>query len=153
MEKLFVTYSIALLMKNLGFNQKCLGYFDEKGELISFSRLDVFWNDNNKLSWNRHIKYIFRKSKSAELMCLAPTWEQVETWLRDVHNIAIIWDIQSGNSCTYNPFKEGFCFEIIKCIGNKTISLPISTNIVHDSYYNGREYNVLKVLEYINTKL
>ena len=153
MEKLFVTYSIAILLKELGFNEPCFGYYDEDNQLMSFPKLNVFWNDNDKLSYNRSIKNIFNKNKSDKLMCLAPTWEQVEDWLRDNHNIAIIWDIQSGSSCTYNPFKKGFCFEIIKGIGNKTTSLPISNNIVHDSYYTGRMYNVLEVLEYLKKNL
>ena len=147
MENLFVTYAIALLLKQLGFNEKCLAYFNDKKTFYLHDHPNAFYTDNEHVE--SYCTNIFSKKINKANACQAPTWEQVETWLRDNHNIAIIWDIQSGSSCTYNPFKEGFCFEIVKGINYKTCSLPVSNNIVHDSYYTGRAYNILEVLEYL----
>jgi len=42
MEKQFVTYEIALKLKELGFNELCFGYFNGDKELMLSKRSDDF---------------------------------------------------------------------------------------------------------------
>ena len=69
MKEQFVTYEIALKLKELGFDEECFGLYKNK---ILFRYYETFtWND-----FSNSIK--------------APLWQQVIDWLREEHGIHII---------------------------------------------------------------
>jgi len=74
MKDQFVTYEIALRLKELGFNESCLGWYS-------------IYRKN--LSINFGYVILENLTKAATL---APLWQQAQRWLREVHHIHIgIW--------------------------------------------------------------
>lgn len=74
---LFVTYEIALKLKEKGFDQPCFGSYYDEGK---FS----FWN------WTVYTDYPYLTKNSVLInMIAAPLWQQVIDWLSDVHNIEV----------------------------------------------------------------
>jgi hypothetical protein len=71
MEKQFVTYDIALKLKELGFNEECLGHYSINGKL-------------HKLHYGT-----CGSSKQTEFEILAPLWQQILFWLDKNHNCRI----------------------------------------------------------------
>ena len=74
MKEQFVTYEIALKLKELGFDELCFGEYiiPENPEL-------EIYQDND---YNMY----YDKPKS---ICLAPLWQQVIDWFREKHNMSI----------------------------------------------------------------
>ncbi len=71
MEKQFVTYPIAKLLKELGFNEKCFGYYSNWGTQEPFLLSCEYGNEKESCQ-------IRRKN----FLCSAPLWQQVIDWLR-----------------------------------------------------------------------
>ena len=59
MEKFFVTYALAIKLKELGFNEPCIAFYDNNKKFI--------YSPNNE--------------KIYSIKTLAPTWEQAFDWL------------------------------------------------------------------------
>jgi len=76
MKDQFVTYEIAKRLKELGFNESCLGYFDKDSQEFIWSvGGTVNHEDGDELEYN----------------CIsAPLWQQAIDWLREKHNIEVI---------------------------------------------------------------
>lgn len=109
MNDIFVTYQLALLAKENGFDNECIkGYFCYTGvendivELL-FPSYEIFGQD-----------YLFKNSvdcipntnpkATVNNNCSAPTWEQLSKWFREVHKIELVvwrWGVTSENFC-YN---------------------------------------------------
>lgn len=87
MEKEFVPYNLALELKDLGFNEKCLGswrqeqeeeWFDPiKGEDIILGSTEIFLREFIGTS---------DMDRSYEL-CKAPLWQQAFDWFREKYNL------------------------------------------------------------------
>lgn len=74
MQRLFVKYELAKLLKEKGFNDNCLGFFNQSKKLI----ISDNYNDYH---------------------LTAPTFEQVIDWLEEKHQIFI----EIGVDCTTYP--------------------------------------------------
>lgn len=72
-EEQFVTYKIALKLKNLGFNDDCFGGYDKDKDLIN-----LLSNPFETSPLSRYPKII-----------KAPLWQQAVKWIREKHNIDI----------------------------------------------------------------
>ena len=73
MEKEFVTYEQALALKELGFDEMCLGYFDSKSEL-------AFNTNGNPISKD----WVWFGNQCLPVdMTLAPLKQQVFRWFRE----------------------------------------------------------------------
>ena len=68
-EKDFVPYEQALALKELGFDEKCFGYFGVENELM----VSVSWNSDFNLQRRNFIS--------------APLFQQAFRWFREKHNI------------------------------------------------------------------
>ena len=75
MKEQFVSYSIALKLKELGFNEHCFGMYCQHGDLQNINLFTS--NDPDNIS----------KRSSFKLICIAPLWQQVIDWFREEHNI------------------------------------------------------------------
>ena len=71
MEKEFVTYEIALALKELGFDEECLGWYNPK-KFVFAVELGFVKNSENWLLLNQ---------------CTVPLWQQAFRWFRDKHNL------------------------------------------------------------------
>ncbi len=73
MKKEFVPHTQALALKELGFDEPCIGYYIETGEWIpaSYSREGTVYPSNTDLlpEW-----------------CAAPIYQQAFRWIREKHN-------------------------------------------------------------------
>lgn len=65
MEKLFVPYGLAVKLKELGFDEKCLAYYSNKDEYLFFSTI----------------------KELPDGFALAPLWQQAIDWFREKHYI------------------------------------------------------------------
>jgi hypothetical protein len=76
MDNEFVTYEQALALKELGFNEMCLGYFDSKSEL-------AFNTNGNPISKD----WVWFGNQCLPVdMTLAPLKQQVFRWFRENHD-------------------------------------------------------------------
>ncbi len=78
----FVPHNIAVLMRNLGFDEPCFGYWShwiEKATLIINPKKSDPYKDvtNHKFSTMYH----FKQSDKRNNCCLAPTWFQLHVWI------------------------------------------------------------------------
>ena len=82
MKKQFVTYKIALKLKELDFDKECLAWFDENKEIRIAP--DVYKKWTSKPLTNLNIIKVFN------IDCItAPLYQQVTDWFREKHNIHI----------------------------------------------------------------
>ena len=99
MEKEFVSYKLAVKLKELGFDEPCCGYYDH-----SIKELDTISSDvcERLCKHDTHIK--------------APTFSQVFRWFREKYNVHMVpskydenrWWIQWGTwtSSVFNTYEE-----------------------------------------------
>ena len=77
MKEQFVTYEIALKLKELGFNEECLAYYHDKTEPYLCRYLD---SNNGAFNINcRHVLF--------DTDCTAPLWQQAIDWFIEKYNI------------------------------------------------------------------
>lgn len=125
MEKQFVTYEIASQLKELGFNEECLGYFKL-----------------NEMENHYHISILMYNKLSSEI--LAPLWQQIIEWLGEKYDIKI--QIEPTHAC-YN-------IGIYKYYEDEDNNLELPTDGLNFKdfldYYECREQAILKAIEIIN---
>ena len=83
----FVPYQLALKLKKLNFNYKCLAYFDSRENLKYCN--DLAFNDNDHIGYHFNLLNIFHIKSSKEKYCTAPTYDQVVNWIRKEYDIVI----------------------------------------------------------------
>lgn len=90
----FIPYEQALILKELGFDEKCYAYYAKhlKFELTFFENARAFWCTNSHASYFTHI--FKRKEKSVN--CTAPTFSQAFKWFRDKHKLNICFSYWNG---------------------------------------------------------
>jgi len=134
MEKQFVTYEIALILKELGFDEPCMARFkirtNELTEVMS-PKLQMFvrTESQEEFRWQ---------------MWSAPLWQQVIDWLIENYDIIITVDM----NCMED---EGFTFYVGNIKSRETIIEDESYGNVN-SYYNARKEAILKTIESIKNK-
>lgn len=79
MKKEFVPYEQACELKQLGFDEECLGYYTYRGELIRYAHFEGKLDD-------------FQTLKNSSLgmsynWCTAPTFSQAFRWFREKYNL------------------------------------------------------------------
>lgn len=79
MEKEFVTYEIALKLKELGFDEKCFGYYSQNDT-----------NDMHYLGIYQEEDYFLSGDVPSIVGPEAPLWQQAIDWFRKRHNMWII---------------------------------------------------------------
>ncbi len=72
MKNEFVTHDIALALKKLGFNEKCLACYDEKGVFgLTVMSIKKYYTNSKEDTWN----------------CAAPLYQQAFRWFREKYNL------------------------------------------------------------------
>ena len=71
MKEQFVTYEIAFALKELGFDERCLGHFDIQSKVLYVGDTEM------------------NVSVLSEILLPAPLWQQVIDWFREKHKIDI----------------------------------------------------------------
>ena len=81
MEEQFVTYEIALKLKELGFDEPCFGFFDK--ELFLFCLVDQESDcEINTITYKNGLNNIIA-DVNYETIIIAPLWQQVWSFLDD----------------------------------------------------------------------
>ncbi len=93
MKHLFVPYELALVVKEREFDEPCLAMYTEEGKRLTYTSVPL--NNTNS----------FWKSSPSEVIP-APTFQQVQDWLREKHNIEIYCPNYYKNSKGYKPQYE-----------------------------------------------
>lgn len=75
MKDLFVPYKQALILKELGFNETCLTFYDLNKNIVK--------NDD----WAHGIDMNSLPNSNWKFSCLAPLYQQVFKWFRDKHGL------------------------------------------------------------------
>ncbi len=96
MKKLFATYEVSKLMSEIGFDENCIGYYDNQ------KRFDL----SDPISNSTYQSYSSCKGYFA-----APLLQQATDWLEEKHQIFI----EIGVDCTTYP---KFCYSVNKFFGN-----------------------------------
>ena len=146
MEKQFVTYEIALSLKELGFNEPCLGFFDK--ELFLFCLVDQESDcEINTITYKNGLNNIIADI-NYETIIIAPLWQQVIDWFRDKHNTNIE-PIRFPNI-----LKWGFVVTDMTIIPkqqtlreNINMSLKVTDVRRFDTFEESREQAILKAIE------
>lgn len=127
MKNQFVTYNIALKLKELGFNEPCLCEWNISEQTNEISLRDVYYGLQG--DWPHRVLFG------------APLWQQAIDWLRETHKIYINFSVTIGEcemqiSVTdNNPERNSYA---------DTFRLYEWTNILE-----GKEHAILKAIELI----
>lgn len=129
MNKQFVTYEIALKLKELGFDEKCFALYDA----YQHNRL-VYLNEDGRNSAG-----IIKTNKSMEISSLAPLWQQVTDWLDKKYNLFITLALVANG--------YGFYIHIHYNTTNKGENYGF-----YPTLHLAREQAILKAIELIKEK-
>jgi hypothetical protein len=77
MENEFVPFEIALALKELGFNENCVGFYSDEHQLRPVSQ-------KSHKSYSRIIRNISLRN---DAKCTAPLYQQVFRWFRDKYKL------------------------------------------------------------------
>ena len=123
MKHLFVPYETALKLKEKGFKEDCFKYYH-----INFSQDGL-----------REYSDI----REFENMLNAPTYQQVEDWLRENHNI----EIQIDN---YHNKTDNWCYRLLNIVLTEDYNLDYESNhddIYFPTYYQAKEKAIEHILK------
>ena len=85
----YVSYEVAKLLKEKGFNEPTFTYYNNDGDLM-----------NSCNFCGSYTLGCFNNVKDEKVNCAAPTLQMAMKWLREVHNLHIDVDPSEGN---WNP--------------------------------------------------
>ena len=124
MKKQFVTYEVALKLKELGFDEECLGYFGIQNEL----KIEISYNSDPNLIRRNFIS--------------APLWQQVIDWFREKHNIYIYI------KPVFDNLDKSEMYQWEMKIKNRVFI----KNGDYKDFYETREQGILKAIELCQNK-
>ena len=131
MNEQFVTFEIALKLKELGFDEECLAYY---------------WLMNKDVREFMYCGEPTRISKDKTHLAL-PLWQQAVDWLRTKFMITI--------NIADNAFERKYAYAISYLFSNSTIDMsgPYlnlgNAGKYYDTYEKAREAAILKALELV----
>ena len=135
MKEQFVTYEIALKLKELGFDKECFSAYTEDGGLMDIGN---YSNYDRIGELDDHSYYI---------SCLSPLWQQVIDWLRERYNLCI--EIQ----CPQREF-DFYSWTIHEPLGinDEEYNCKTYEDGFTNNYYKCREQAILKAIELCQKK-
>lgn len=105
MEKEFIPYEEALAMKELGFNELCVGiYHDNSGGEIKFTFGMFHYSKRNSQANTVSGTFIGKKG------CYAPLYQQAFRWFQEEHSI---WVTFEYDDC--DCVEDDICWYVGKC--------------------------------------
>ena len=131
MEKEFVSYEIALKLKNLGFDEPCITYYFE---LTSNLRTHLAIDIRNAWTYSGNKKLGFT---------LAPLYQQVFKWLRNKY------DIDFSINTIYSRYNENTSKKYSGVIDTKTMYTNVG---FYDNYEEAQLAGLQKMIEIIKNK-
>lgn len=154
MKEQFVTYEIALKLRELGFDEPCLAIYRNR-----FNDFGITLISNGiKIQGNQSITIYH--SLNEEMICLAPLWQQVIGWFRKKYDIHIIFlpynnPIKGINTIMYeyaistkNNLYEGILDNLFHRLKHEILELKDFSCInLFNTYEEALEQAILKAIE------
>ena len=131
MEKEFVSYEIALKLKELGFDEPCLTYYYE---LTSNLRTHLGVDINNAWTYSGNKKLGFT---------LAPLYQQVFRWFRNKYGIDF------NINTIYSRYNENTSKKYSGFIDNKTVFTNVG---FYDTYEEAQKECILNLISIIKNQ-
>jgi hypothetical protein len=131
MEKEFVSYEIALKLKDIGFDEPCFTYYHNINSKI---RTGIVVSIHN--AWT------YAGTKKLETT-LAPLYQQVFKWIRKKYNIDI------SINTIYSKYNENTIKQYSGVIDNKTMYTNVG---FYDNYEEAQLAGLQKMIEIIENK-
>jgi hypothetical protein len=129
MEKEFVSYEIALKLKELGFDEPCFTYYYE---LTSNLRTRCFLDINNAWTYSGNTNFGFT---------LAPLYQQAFKWLRNKY------DIDFSVLTTYSRYNENTSKKYSGVINNKTVFINVGFYETYEEAELAGLQKMIKIIE------
>ena len=131
MEKEFVSYEIALKLKELGFDEPCFTYYH-----------NINGNIRTGIEVHIHNAWTYAGTKKIETT-LAPLYQQVFRWLRNKY------DIDFSIMSTYSRYNENTSKKYGGVIDNKTVFINVG---FYETYEKAELAGLQKMIEIIENK-
>lgn len=148
MKNQFVTYEIALKLKELGFNEECLAIYTHNNE--HYTSGTFFLHTPHPFTIEELTPKV-QDIRESYVYILAPLWQQAIDWFRKEHEIIISIHYWGKRNATLNNriLYPNLC--------NYTICQELTPKekwieYWYDNYYNAREQAILKAIELIQKK-
>jgi hypothetical protein len=93
MKEQFIDYTIALELKELGFDEPCLALLDSNNELYTDGKSEHFKSQEK-------VQYIF--GNDIVEVILAPLWQQIIDWFREKYGLHIDIGLEDKEKGYYN---------------------------------------------------
>ena len=131
MNKEFIPYEQALALKELGFDEPCFGYYDNK-------ELSIYWAEGDEII---NLPITQNGNSLCDYECLAPLYQQAFRWFRDKYHL---WNmIYPRDGWNYSVQRVD---ETISCVDESFHSAEINE-------YNETELACLiKLIEIVKNK-
>ena len=144
MQKQFVNYGIALKLKELGFDEKCIAIYDAYQD----NRLVYLSEDGRNASGT------IATNESMDFSCLAPLYQQVVDWFRETHCIFIEINVEDYFGTLEESYSYQATCKVVKSGKLDGIALvrDEQNNHIFYSYYKARENSILKAIELCQNK-
>jgi hypothetical protein len=145
MNKDFISYEQALALKELGFDEPCLAYYDKDGDFLS----DIGINEDIDNLYRNSYFVMYKDFSESEYT--APLYQQAFRWFREKHNIQgyIYSSTVRGNVEKTKQF-TGYIWNI------NGIDIPfLSTDArdeLHDTYEEAELACLIKLIEIVKKK-
>jgi hypothetical protein len=140
MEKEFVTYELALKLKQLGFDEPCLAYWDN-------DKLFVIDRNSERIQKNSNYKDIF------EGIISAPLFSQAFRWFREKYGLYSWIQLHNGyiNDSFYSKLPITFSIMDRKT-GNKYYERDIQHNYLYKTNEEAELECLKKLIEIVEQK-
>lgn len=117
----FCTYEQAELLKELGFDLKCVGFYN-KYKIASIEH-DMGLDGGMIIEENYNNAFL---ASNYDVLCSAPTLSQVQKWLRDVKRIIIAVIPKYEMQCD-GTYAWEYWYEIYNSTGKRLYAEPAGT--------------------------
>ena len=131
MEKEFVSYEIALKLKELGFDELCFTYY-----------YNINGNIRTGIVVNIHNAWTYTGTKKLGIT-LAPLYQQVFRWFRNKH------DIDFSINTIYSKYNENTSKKYSGVIDNKTVFTNVG---FYDTYEEAQKECILNLISIIKNQ-
>ena len=129
MTEQFVTYEIALKLKELDFD-----------EISRFGNQTSLYTKEGKHTF--YANYGFMYSGLSDGYIYAPLWQQIIDWFREQYELSL----------EYNVCSNGLYNVDIHSITNSKFGYSVTVEINQLDFYNAREQSILKAIEICQKK-
>ena len=136
----FVSYEVALKLKELNFDELCLTTFDNYKRLKSIYAIDEEDVEDENLAIDTPYTKYCQNSNIFDGFVAAPLWQQAIDWLRDVERIYISIKSQTDLG------RDSFWYEIYRFDSSKIISNHASSGDGYGTFQEAREQAILKAI-------